>query len=425
MRLATRLQGLQANVFADMDRAKQEAIAAGLPLWDLSLGSSDLPVAPHIVAAIQDSLQDSHSFGYTLFGATADLRRAIAQWLVVKFGVEVDPETEVLPLIGSQEGTGHLPLAVLNPGDMALLQNPGYPSHYGGVALAGGVPYGMELRPETGFLPQFDRIPGDVLARTRLMVLSYPHNPTTAIAPREFWEEALAFARRHDLVLAHDFPYVDFALDGSLPPSVLQVDRGRERSLEFFSLSKSYHMGGLRVGFAVGNRELIGALRRIKAVVDFNQYRGILRGAIAALTGPQDGLGHTQQILRERRDAAVQAFRAIGWTVPVPAATMYLWAPLPGGGNSLRFCQELVKNTGVALAPGSGFGSAGEGTCVWPWCSLRRFCRRRSRRSANFSDKLRSIAVLHSDETRQVGLQGRSPRIGSIRLSLGRKTVSF
>ncbi|HAN47186.1 MAG TPA: succinyldiaminopimelate aminotransferase, partial [Cyanobacteria bacterium UBA8156] len=266
MRLARRLQGLQANVFADMDRAKQGAIAAGLPLWDLSLGSSDLPVAPHIVAAIQDSLQDVHSFGYTLFGATADLRGAIAQWLAAKFAVTVDPETEVLPLIGSQEGTWHLPLAVLEPGEVALLQNPGYPSHYGGVALAGGVPYGMELHPEQGFLPQFDRIPADVLARARLMVLSYPHNPTTAIAPPAFWEEALAFCRRYDLILAHDFPYVDFVLDGGLPPSVLQVDRGRERSLEFFSLSKSYHMGGLRVGFAVENRECIAALRQIKVV---------------------------------------------------------------------------------------------------------------------------------------------------------------
>ncbi|MGQ9864994.1 MAG: LL-diaminopimelate aminotransferase [Pseudanabaenaceae cyanobacterium] len=361
MRLATRLRGLQANVFADMDRAKQEAIAAGLPLWDLSLGSSDLPVPPHIVAAIRESLQDEGSFGYTLFGATADWRRAIAQWLATKLGVTVDPATEVLPLIGSQEGTGHLPLAVLEPGEVALLQNPGYPSHYGGVILAGGVPYGMELRPEHGFLPQFDRIPAAVLARARLMVLSYPHNPTAAIAPPEFWAEAVAFCRRYDLVLAHDFPYVDFVLDGGLPPSVLQVDRDRERSLEFFSLSKSYHMGGLRVGFAVGNRELIAALRQIKAVVDFNQYRGILRGAIAALTGPQDHLAQTRQILRERRDAAVQALRAIGWDVPVPAATMYLWVPLPGHPSSLAFCQDLVKTTGVALSPGSGFGSAGEG----------------------------------------------------------------
>jgi len=361
MRLATRLQGLQANVFADMDRAKQAAVAAGLPLCDLSLGSSDLPVPPHVVAAIQESLQNSRSFGYTLFGATADFRRAIAQWLQTKFAVTVDPETEVLPLIGSQEGTGHLPLAVLEPGEVALLQNPGYPSHYGGVALAGGVPHGLELRPEHGFLPQWDSIPKDVLARARLLVLSYPHNPTAAIAPPGFWEEAVAFCRRYDLILAHDFPYVDFVLDGELPPSVLSVDRDRERSVEFFSLSKSYHMGGLRVGFAVGNRELIAALRQVKAAVDFNQYRGILQGAIAALTGPQDHLQQTRQILRERRDAAVAAFRAIGWEVPVPAATMYLWVPLPGGQPSLGFCQDLVKTTGVALSPGSGFGSAGEG----------------------------------------------------------------
>lgn len=362
-RLSQRLAPLQRNVFADMDRAKAAAIAAGQEVIDLSLGSSDLPAPDHVVAAIAASLQDPSSHGYLLHQGTLPFRQAAAAWYERKFGLGVDPETEVLLLIGSQEGTAHLPLAVMEPGEIALLQDPGYPSHAGGVYLAGGDIYRLLTTAERGFLPDFSTIPAEILSRSRLLVLSYPHNPTTAIAPLAFFEEAVAFCRHHQLVLAHDFPYPDLGFDGVEVPSIFQADRQKQQSIEFFSLSKSYNMGGFRVGFAIGNAELIGALRRLKAVVDFNQYQGILAGAIAALSGPQDCVEATRQRFRDRRDIFIDALAATGWTIPKPVSTMYLWAPLPEPWQtrSLEFCEQLVAQTGVAASPGIGFGDCGEG----------------------------------------------------------------
>lgn len=363
MQFADRLKPLQTNVFADMDRAKAQAQAAGKPIIDLSLGSSDLPTAPHVLAAIATALQDPSTHGYSLFHSTRPFRETAAAWYTQKFGVPVDPETEVLLLIGSQEGTAHLPLAVLNPGDFALLTDPGYPSHAGGVHLANGQIYTMPLLAENQFLPDFAAIPPVVLAQARMMVLSYPHNPTTAQASLAFWQEAVAFCQQHDLVLVHDFPYGDVTYTGQPAPSVLQADRDKSVSIEFFSMSKSYNMGGFRVGYAIGNATLIQALRQIKANVDFNQYRGIVQGAIAALSGPQDLVQHTIDTFRQRRDAFVTALESAGWQVPKPDATQYLWLklPEPWAADSIAFCVKLVEATGVALAPGRGFGKHGEG----------------------------------------------------------------
>ncbi len=368
MKFAQRLAPLRSNVFADMDQAKARAKAAGQDVIDLSLGSSDLTVEPHVLEAIAQSLPDPSTHGYLLFHGTRAFREAVADWYARKFGVTVDPETEVLPLIGSQEGTAHLPLALLDPGDFALLMDPGYPSHIGGVLLAGGQMYPMMLREENGFLPVFSEIPDAVLAQSRMMVLSYPHNPTTAIASLSFFQEAVAFCQQHDLALVHDFPYVDLVFDQTAnridtAPSVLQADRDKTVSIEFFSLSKSYNMGGFRVGYAIGNRDLIMALRNVKAMVDFNQYLGILNGAIAALTGPQEGVQRSTEVFRRRRDAFVNALNRIGWHVPTPVATMYIWAKLPPAWaeKSVEFCTQLVEKTGVAASPGAGFGKSGEG----------------------------------------------------------------
>ncbi|NEQ98866.1 MAG: LL-diaminopimelate aminotransferase [Cyanothece sp. SIO2G6] len=363
MQLADRIQPLQTNVFADMDRAKAGAIANGRALIDLSLGSSDLPADPLVVDAIAQSLHDPSTHGYLLFNGTQAFREAIAQWYERKFGLAVDPNTEVLPLIGSQEGTGHLPLAVLNPGDIALLQDPGYPSHAGGVYLASGQIHLMPLLAEHQFLPQFDAIPADVLAKARLMVLSYPHNPTTATATVAFFEEAIAFCQQHDIVLAHDFPYGDFMFDGSVAPSVLQADRQKTRSIEFFTMSKSYNMGGFRVGYTIGNADLIRALRQVKSYIDFNQYRGILNGAIAALTSDDSIPQKTVAIFKQRRDAFVKILHNMGWMVPIPTSTLYIWAklPEPWRQSSIQFCTRLVESTGVAASPGAGFGPSGEG----------------------------------------------------------------
>jgi aspartate/methionine/tyrosine aminotransferase len=388
MQFAKRLQPLQSNVFADMDRAKAVALAAGRQLIDLSLGSSDLPAEAHVIEAIAQSLHDPSTHGYLLFNGTRAFRQAVAHWYEQKFGIRVNPETEVLPLIGSQEGTAHLPLALLNPGDFALLLDPGYPSHAGGVHLASGQIYPMPLRAENDFLPVFADIPTPVLAQSRMMVLSYPHNPTAAIAPLSFFQEAVAFCQEHNIVLVHDFPYVDlvfeetqvedgevgrwgdgeipnsqFPISHSLVPSILQADPEKSVSIEFFTLSKSYNMGGFRVGYAIGNAELIHALRQVKAAVDFNQYRGILHGAIAALTGPQTGVANAVTTFRQRRDTFITALHRIGWHVPTPKATMYIWAKLPSSWshNSIEFCTQLVKQTGVAASPGAGFGKSGEG----------------------------------------------------------------
>jgi aspartate/methionine/tyrosine aminotransferase len=358
--IAHRMQSLQRNVFADMDRAKAKSTQA---LIDLSLGSSDLPTPGHILAAIAKSLQDPETHGYLLFNRTAGFRQAVAVWYEKRYGIAIDPEREVLPLIGSQEGTAHLPLAVLNPGDYALLLDPGYPSHIGGVNLAGGQIYPMALTAQNGYLPEFDSIPAPILAQAKLMVLSYPHNPTTAVASLEFFQSAVAFCQKHNLVLAHDFPYADLVFDNLKAPSVLQADPGKTQSIEFFTFSKSYNMGGFRLGYAIGNRALISALGQVKAAVDFNQYLGILNGGIAALNGDQSCVQETIATFDARRMALVEALHGIGWFVDRPQSAMYLWAKLPEPyqGDSMGFCRALVASTGVALSPGAGFGPSGEG----------------------------------------------------------------
>ncbi len=363
MQFADRLTPLRTNVFADMDRAKAEARQAGQAVIDLSLGSSDLPTDPAVLAAIAAALPNSQTHGYSLFNSTLPFRQAAADWYTRKYGIPVDPETEVLLLIGSQEGTGHLPLAVLNPGDFALLTDPGYPSHAGGVHLASGQVYRMPLLAENQFLPQFSEIPATVLRQARMMVLSYPHNPTTACAPLSFWQEAVAFCQQHGLLLVHDFPYGDVTYTGEVAPSVFLADRDKSVAIEFYSMSKSYNMGGFRVGYAIGNAAAIAALRQVKAVIDFNQYLGIVQGAIAALSGSQAQVAHTVATFRQRRDTFVETLGKLGWVVPKPDATQYLWLPLPApwAQDSTQFCVNLVAKTGVALAPGRGFGEYGEG----------------------------------------------------------------
>ncbi|MCG9889981.1 MAG: LL-diaminopimelate aminotransferase [Thermosynechococcaceae cyanobacterium MS004] len=362
MPLARRLALLQSNVFAEMDHAKQLALSDGKALIDLSLGSSDLPVSPRILEEIGRSLQDPATHGYLLFHGTRAFREAAAAWYEQKFGIAVDPETEVLPLIGSQEGTAHLPLAVLNPGDYALLLDPGYPSHAGGVILAGGQIHAMPLLAEHNFLPRFEEIPAAIVQQARMMVLSYPHNPTTAIAPLSFFKEAVAFCQTHNIVLVHDFPYVDLVFEDSAP-SIFQADPQRSCSIEFFTFSKSYSMGGFRIGYAIGNAELIQGLRKVKSIVDFNQYKGILNGAAIALKSGQTEIAQIVETYRQRRDEFVAALHQIGWSVPTPTATMYVWAklPEPWRSDSIGFCKALVAQTGICAAPGAGFGLAGEG----------------------------------------------------------------
>lgn len=363
MRLAARVQKLESNVFSLMDEAKGRARRSGLTVVDLSLGSSDLAPPEAALAQLKDAVDDPTSHGYLLFQGTANFREACARWYFERFGIEMDPETEILPLIGSQEGTALIPLAVLNPGEVALLLDPGYPSHIGGVHLAGGQIYPLALKPERGYLPELEAIPQEVLGQSRLLILSYPHNPTAATATHAFFAHAVDFCRRHGIVLVHDFPYADFVLEGERAPSIFQADTKREVAIEFFSFSKSYHMGGFRIGFAIGNHALITALSQVKAHINFCPYRGILDAAEVALGTPQDYIDQAMAIFRGRRDCAIAALAEIGWPSPKPLATMYLWVPLPTAwkGNSVDFCVGLAEATGVALSPGSGFGESGEG----------------------------------------------------------------
>jgi len=364
MKFAQRLNPLRGNVFAEMDSAKARAQAAGKEIIDLSLGSSDLPASHHVLDTIKDSLDDPSTHGYALFHSTRSFREAVATWYEYKYGLALDPESEVLPLIGCQEGTAHLPLALLDPGDIGLLQDPSYPSHSGGIHLAGGEIYWLPTLAENDFLPVLSDIPERVRKQAQMMVLSYPHNPTTGLAPLWFFEQAVQFCKENAIALVHDFPYGDMVFSESpRAPSILEADRNKEISIEFFTFSKSYNMGGFRVAFAVGNQELILALRQVKSVIDFNQYQGILNGAIAALQGPQESIQKTVNTFEHRRNVFVNALNNMGWSVPTPAATMYIWAKLPQHwqSNSMDFCTQLVESTGVALAPGSGFGNSGEG----------------------------------------------------------------
>lgn len=364
MQLANRIQQLSTNVFADMDRAKTTAKSLGKTLIDLSLGSSDLPTDSSIIKTIETSLHDPETHGYLLYRGTEKFRKVASQFYTKNYQIPIDADTEILPLIGCQEGTAHLPLAILNEGDYALLQNPGYPSHMGGVHLAGGKIYPMPLLAENNFLPVFEDIPLDILAHSKMMILSYPHNPTTAVAPLAFLQKAVKFCQDHHLVLVHDFPYADIYFEGTEKPhSILEADPEKTVSVELFTFSKSYNMGGFRIGYIVGNATIIKALRQIKSVVDFNQYQGILNGAIQALENDPSLVRETVNIFAQRRDILISELGKIGWNIPTPPATLYLWAKLPPSWKkkSIDFCVQLVTETGVALSPGSGFGSLGEG----------------------------------------------------------------
>ena len=367
--ISERVRGLGSGVFARNDQRKvayRVRSEAGLPpLLDLSLGSTDLQPPPVAIEAIRQRLGHPTSASYCLHGATAPLREAVAAWAERRFGVAVDPATEVLFLVGSQEGTAHLPLAVLNPGDSALLLDPFYPSHLGGLRLASAQPRFLRLEAESGFAPNFDQLSPAEWDALKLMVLGFPHNPTATTGEQAWVDEAAARAVRHGLVLAHDNPYVDLALEGEAP-SLLRSPHWRQCGIEFFSFSKGWCLGGFRMAFAIGAAPLIQALRQLKGVVDFNQSSALQAGGIAALEQAPDWPERLKPIYRERRDRMMAALTAAGWPVQRPSMALYLWLSLPEqarqrGWDSEQFCAQLLDATGVCLTPGNGFGEGGEG----------------------------------------------------------------
>ena len=367
-RVSGRVARLGSGVFARNDQRKlayrQSCERDGLPpLLDLSLGSTDLQPPPVALDAIGSALSEPASASYCLHGATLPFRTAVAAWAQRRFGVQVDPETEVLLLVGSQEGTAHLPLAVLDPGDAALLLDPYYPSHMGGLHLASARPVLLPLQADQGWRPDFGRVSDADWDAIRLMVLGFPHNPTATTGEQAWLNEAVERALRHDAVLAHDNPYVDLALDGEAP-ALLRHPAWRDCGIEFFSFSKSWCLGGYRLAFAIGAPWLITALRQLKGVVDFNQSLALQAGAIAALEQAADWPERLRQVYRERRDRMAAALQAQGWPVPLPSMALYLWLPVPEqarGMESEAFCAALLEGTGVCLTPGNGFGPGGEG----------------------------------------------------------------
>ena len=370
MPISERLSRLGSGVFARNDQRKSVyaslAASRGLPpLLDLSLGSTDLQPPEAAIEAIAAQLGQPASASYCLHAATLPFRSAVADWAQRRFGVKVDAETEVLLLVGSQEGTAHLPLAVLNPGDRALLLDPCYPSHLGGLHLASAEPVLLPLDPEAGWRPDFDALSPEQWDDLKLMVLGYPHNPTATTGQQAWLDEAAARAVRHGLVLAHDNPYVDLALDGEAP-ALLRSPHWRDCGIEFFSFSKGWCLGGYRLAFAIGAEWLISALRQLKGVVDFNQSLALQAGAIAALEQAPHWPEQLRQEYRQRRDRMADALEAVGWPVRRPSMALYLWLELPPQArvrswSSEAFCAALLEATGVALTPGNGFGPGGEG----------------------------------------------------------------
>ncbi len=359
MKPARRVQDLPPYLFAELDRRVAAKRAEGVDVISLGIGDPDLPTPRHVVEALQEAAEDPATHQYPSYYGLPAFRVAIAEWYQSRFGVRLDPGTEVLPLLGSKEGLAHLCFAFVDPGDIALVPDPGYPVYAIGTTLAGGTPVSLPLAAARGFLPDFDALvppPG-----TRALWLNYPSNPTGAVADREVFDRAVDVARRHDLLLCHDAAYSEITFDGYVAPSVLEAPGAMDVAIEFGSLSKTYNMTGWRVGFAVGNAEAIGALATLKTNLDSGIFNAIQRAAVAALNGPQDHVEQMRAIYQKRRDQVVAAFRDAGIEVEPPLGSIYVWIPTPEGRTSAEFAADLLDEAGVVVAPGTGYGQGGEG----------------------------------------------------------------
>lgn len=361
MQPADRLNRVPMYVFASLGARIRKLQAEGLDVIRLDIGSPDMPPPDFIIEALHQSAQNPRHHGYAGYFGTPALRQAIADYYARRFGVELDAATEIQPLIGSKEGIVNMALAWLDPGDLALVPDPGYPSYRMGAYLAGAETYTLPLLAENDFLPDLDAIPDDVADRARLLWLNYPNNPTGAVAPLEFLERAVAFAQKHDLLICHDAPYTEICFDGYQAPSLLQVPGAKEVAIEFNSLSKSHNMAGWRVGMAVGNAKAIGALLQVKSNIDSGIFRPIQDAAVAALNGDQGWLAKRNAVYQQRRDMILETLKEIGIRARCPKASLYIWAKTPPGYTSAAFADKLLRETGVSMTPGTAFGQHGEG----------------------------------------------------------------
>ena len=361
MNLAKRVQDLPPYLFAAISKKIAQKKAEGVDVISFAIGDPDLPTPPHILDSLVEAARDPANQGYPDSDGLPEYRKAVADWYERRFGLRFDSDKEVLPLIGSKEGLGHIPLCFVDPGDVALVPDPGYPVYSVSVQLAGGTVHELPLTQEQDFLPDFDAVPADVAKKAKLLFLNYPSNPTSAIADVAFFERAVAFAKQNDIVVVHDMAYSEIAYDEYVPPSFMEATGARDVGIEVHSLSKSYNMTGWRIGMAVGNADLIDALGRVKSNLDSGIPNAIQRMAITALEGPQESIQENNAVYQRRRDTLVDAVRSAGLEVIPPKASLYLWCRLPDGMGSIDFAAKLLDDTGVVVTPGVGYGKHGEG----------------------------------------------------------------
>jgi LL-diaminopimelate aminotransferase len=358
---AQRLGLIPPYLFAEIDRKVQEKKRAGVDVISLGVGDPDLPTPQRIVSVLQEAAADPANHRYPSYFGLAELREAIAHWYIERFRVTLDPATEILPTLGSKDGISHVPLALVDPGDVVLAPDPGYTVYVTGALMAGAEPYTMPLKPQNHWLPDLDAIPDAVAERARLMWLNYPNNPTAAVADRAFLERAVAFCRRHGIVLCHDAPYSEIAFDGYRPLSLFEIDGAKEVGLEFHSLSKTYNMTGWRIGWVCGRADLVGLIGQLKTNIDSGIFQAVQWAAIEALRGGEAETRAACEVYARRHRLVADTLNALGWSIKPPRATFYVWAPVPSGYDSIRFAGHVLDEVGVNITPGVGFGAHGEG----------------------------------------------------------------
>lgn len=361
LKIATRLTKLPPYLFLEIDRLKRKARTAGRDIIDLGIGDPDQPPPEFILTALKEALSQPGVHNYALDQGLPEFRQAIAAWYAQRFRVKLDPDSEILPLIGSKEGLAHLPLALINPGELTLVPDPCYPPYKGGTILAGGKPYLMPLLEANTFLPDFKKVPRTIAKSARLLYLNYPNNPTAATAEPDFYRQALEFARRNKIVLVSDLAYSEIAYDGYRPGSLLELEGAKDVSVEFHSLSKTFNLTGWRIGFACGNAAVIAVLARVKSNIDSGIFNAIQKAGTIALTAKNGHLEQMNTLYRQRRDVLVDGLNSLGWPVAKPRATFYLWSRAPKGYTSIELSQKLLTAADIVVTPGNGFGRFGEG----------------------------------------------------------------
>ena len=357
---SNKMRKLTTGIFTELANKKQDALNKGMDVIDLSVGSPDLPPPPFVVDTLVKYSQDTTKYGYTLKGID-EFNEAVGTFYKKRYSVDLDPIGEVLQLMGSQDGLSHLATAIVNPGEYVLVPDPGYPIYEASVTLAGGLVYPMPLLEENQYLPKLDEIPQDILKKTKMMIISYPGNPVTAMANEAFFEEVVSFARKNNILVVHDFAYSELIFDRHPQISFMSVKGAKEVGIEFNSLSKTFNMAGCRVGYVVGNKEAINILASLKSHIDYGVFYPIQKAATAALTSDYTVLQEQVKEYEKRRDLLITGLEHAGWKVAKSPATMFIWAKIPSGWTSRQFAFELIEKVGVAVVPGDAFGQQGEG----------------------------------------------------------------